>query len=141
MHRCTESPQNKIYTLRRGRRSVFINDYEYPLLCVPGCMPLPPVEVRPQEDMAARFAQLEQKLQRVENDCEDLFAREKAYCESHLFLSARQREIMRKMLTHHQADVAGYRNELNELKHAYRKENEEYPAEGSENTLSGAASH
>ena len=23
-------PQNKIYTLRRGRRSVFINDYEYP---------------------------------------------------------------------------------------------------------------
>lgn len=134
-------PQNKIYTLRRGRRSVFINDYEYPLLCVPGCMPLPPVEVRPQEDMAARFAQLEQKLQRVENDCEDLFAREKAYCESHLFLSARQREIMRKMLTHHQADVAGYRNELNELKHAYRKENEEYPAEGSENTLSGAASH
>lgn len=28
-------PQNKIYSLRKGRRSVFINNYEYPLRCNP----------------------------------------------------------------------------------------------------------
>ena len=42
---------SKVYTLRRGRRSVFINDYEYPLLCTPDCATLPAMEVQVQEDI------------------------------------------------------------------------------------------
>ena len=33
--------QKNIYSLRKGRRSVFVNNQEYPLLCYDNCDPLP----------------------------------------------------------------------------------------------------
>ena len=48
-------PQNKIYSLRKGRRSVFINNYEYPLRCNPDAEPLPAIEVRPESDLKRSF--------------------------------------------------------------------------------------
>jgi MoxR-like ATPase len=47
---------------------------------------------------------------------------------------------MEEMLRVQQDSLAKYKNELDELKHAYRKENEEYPDQGSENDLFGGAS-
>ena len=37
---------SKVYTLRRGRRSVFINDYEYPCCALPTVRPCPPWKYR-----------------------------------------------------------------------------------------------
>ena len=73
---------------------------------------------------------------RVEENCADLFERETLYADSHLFLSPQEKDFMRKMLMKQKSDVARYRNEFNEMKHAYRKENKEYPTEGTENGLS-----
>ena len=129
-------PQNKIYNLRKGRRSVFINNYEYPLMCTPDALPLPPIEIKTEEDTGVKFRNLEEMIGRVEENCADLFERETLYADSHLFLSPQEKDFMRKMLMKQKSDVARYRNEFNEMKHAYRKENKEYPTEGTENGLS-----
>lgn len=133
-------PQNKIYSLRKGRRSVFINNYEYPLRCNPDAEPLPAIEVRPESDLNARFRELEELLSRVDAGTREFFEAEMEYCRNHLFLSDRQRRTMEEMLRVQQDSLAKYKNELDELKHAYRKENEEYPDQGSENDLFGGAS-
>lgn len=129
-------PQNKIYNLRKGRRSVFINNYEYPLMCTPDALPLPPIEIKTEEDTGVKFRNLEEMIGRVEENCADLFERETLYADSHLFLSPQEKDFMRKMLMKQKSDVVRYRNEFNEMKHAYRKENKEYPTEGTENGLS-----
>lgn len=133
-------PQNKIYSLRKGRRSVFINNYEYPLRCNPDAEPLPAIEVRPESDLNARFRELEELLSRVDAGTREFFEAEMEYCRNHLFLSDRQRRTMEEMLRVQQDSLTKYKNELDELKHAYRKENEEYPDQGSENDLFGGAS-
>ena len=133
-------PQNKIYSLRKGRRSVFINNYEYPLRCNPDAEPLPAIEVRPESDLNARFRELEELLSRVDAGTREFFEAEMEYCRNHLFLGDRQRRTMEEMLRVQQDSLAKYKNELDELKHAYRKENEEYPDQGSENDLFGGAS-
>lgn len=129
-------PQNKIYNLRKGRRSVFINNYEYPLMCTPDALPLPPIEIKTEEDTGVKFRNLDEMIGRVEENCADLLERETLYADSHLFLSPQEKDFMRKMLMKQKSDVARYRNEFNEMKHAYRKENKEYPTEGTENGLS-----
>lgn len=133
-------PQNKIYSLRKGRRSVFINNYKYPLRCNPDAEPLPAIEVRPQSDLNARFRELEELLSRVDAGTREFFEAEMEYCRNHLFLGDRQRRTMEEMLRVQQDSLTKYKNELDELKHAYRKENEEYPDQGSENDLFGGAS-
>ena len=133
-------PQNKIYSLRKGRRSVFINNYEYPLRCNPDAEPLPAIEVRPESDLNARFRELEELLSRVDAGTREFFEAEMEYCRNHLFLGDRQRRTMEEMLRVQQDSLTKYKNELDELKHAYRKENEEYPDQGSENDLFGGAS-
>ena len=133
-------PQNKIYTLRQGLRSVFINDYEYPLLCTPDCASLPAMEVQVQEDIPARFSQLEQRLSHAEAHCGDWVKEEADYCANHLFVGKREKEAMSRILGEPSKALFRYRNELEEMKHAYRKENEEYPSERPENSLFGATS-
>ena len=133
-------PQNKIYTLKRGRRSVFINQYEYPLLCTPDCVPLPPIEVHPEEDITARFHQIGTLLDRVEGGCKEWVDAEAIYCREHLFLDESEKKALLKILDYQLADVTRYRNEWEELNHAYRKENQEYPSERAEDNLLGKAS-
>ncbi len=131
-------PQHKIYSLRKGNRSVFINDYEYPLVCVPGCEPLPPQAAgTDKEKLEERFCQLNDLLLRVEGGCKDFYTQEWAYADRHLFLNEQERDIIRGLLEHQQTSVADYRNELNELEHAYREENTEYPSESIEGNLFG----
>ena len=129
-------PQNKIYSLRKGKRSVFINDYEYPLVCLPDCAPLPSsAGMDAEETIEERFRKAEELVSRVEGGCQSFYEAEKAYAGNHLFLNAEERKALTEMLEHQQTTVAYYRNELNELRHAYRKENEEYPSEGIEGNL------
>ena len=131
-------PQHKIYSLRKGNRSVFINDYEYPLVCVPSCEPLPPQAAgTDKEKLEERFCQLNDLLLRVEGGCKDFYTQEWAYADRHLFLNEQERDIIRGLLEHQQTSVADYRNELNELEHAYREENTEYPSESIEGNLFG----
>ncbi len=35
-------PRNKIYTLKKGLRSIYVNGYEYHLMCYEDCPPPPP---------------------------------------------------------------------------------------------------
>lgn len=128
---------DKLYSLRRGSRSVFINDYEYPLVCVPGCLPLPAVVPDRAGDLGDRFRRIGAMLDRAESGDDGWTGSESDYCSHHLFLDARQRKAMLDMLESHRSGMARWRNELNELKHAYRKENEEYPSERPEGDLFG----
>ena len=132
-------PQNKIYSLRKGRRSVFINNYEYPLRCNADAEPLPAIEVRPENDLTSRFRGLEELLSRVDAGSKEFFDAEREYCRNHLFLSEQERRKMDEMLRVQQDSLEKYKHELDELKHAYRKENEEYPDQGSEGDLFGGA--
>lgn len=126
-------PRNKIYTLRKGLRSIYINNYEYHLACYEDCPPPPP---EPEaEDWRAKYRAVAEALERVEKDCSGLLDAETGYCEQHLFLGDRQRASMRRMLRYQKTHIERYKNELNEMADAYRKENQEYKAERPENDL------
>ena len=126
-------PRSKIYTLKRGTRSVYINNYEYHLMCYENCPP-PPSEPEP-EDLGMKYRSVTEALKRMEKDWNELLAAETEYYENHLFLSARQRLLMRRMLTHQKNNIERYKNELNEMADAYRKENQEYKVERPEDDL------
>ena len=126
-------PRSKIYTLKRGTRSVYINNYEYHLMCYENCPPLPS-EPEP-EDLGMKYHSVTEALGRMEKDWNELLAAETEYYENHLFLSARQRLLMRRMLTHQKNNIERYKNELNEMADAYRKENQEYKVERPEDDL------
>ena len=64
-----------------------------------------------------------------------MLAAETEYYENHLFLSAKQRLLMRRMLTHQKNNIERYKNELSEMADAYRKENQEYKVERPEDDL------
>lgn len=57
-------PRNKIYTLKKGLRSIYINNYEYHLMCYEDCPP-PPPEPEP-EDFGAKYKSVAEALDRVE---------------------------------------------------------------------------
>ena len=126
-------PRNKIYTLKKGLRSIYINNYEYHLMCYENCPP-PPPEPEP-EDFGAKYKSVAEALDRVEKDWSGLLDAETEYYEKHLFLSERQRASMRRMLRHQKNTIDRYKNDLNEMADAYRKENQEYKVERSEDDL------
>lgn len=126
-------PRNKIYTLKRGTRSVYINNYEYRLMCHENCAP-PPPEPEP-EDLGAKYQKVIETVGRVEKDWNGLLNAETEYYEKHLFLSEKQRNGMSRMLRHQKNNIDRYKNDLNELGDAYRKENEEYKIEKSQDGL------
>ena len=126
-------PRNKIYTLKKGLRSIYINNYEYHLMCYEDCPP-PPPEPEP-EDFGAKYKSVAEALDRVEKDWSGLLDAETEYYEKHLFLSERQRASMRRMLRHQKNTIDRYKNDLNEMADAYRKENQEYKVERSEDDL------
>lgn len=126
-------PRNKLYTMKRGSRSVYVNDYEYPLKCYENCAPPPP---EPEsEDFGAKYHTVMEALGRAEKDWNELLEAETEYYEKHLFLGEKQRSVMRRMLRHQKKNIDRYKNDLNELGDAYRKENQEYKIEKPENGL------
>jgi MoxR-like ATPase len=126
-------PRDKMYTLKRGTRSVYINNYEYHLMCYEDCAP-PPPEPEP-EDLGAKYRSVAEAVGRAEKDWSELMNAETEYYEQHLFLGEKQRGIMRRMLRHQKNNIDRYKNDLNELGDAYRKENQEYKIEKPENDL------
>ena len=126
-------PRTKIYTLKRGSRSVYINNYEYHLMCYENCAP-PPSEPE-SEDFDAKFCTVAESLERVEKDWNELLDMETEYYEKHLFLNEKQRNMMRRMLRHQKNNIDRYKNDLNELSDACRKENQEYKVEKSQDDL------
>ena len=118
---------NKLYSLRRGCRSVFINDYEYPMTCVSDATPLPAIEAQPALDIEQKINHISAMLDRVKSECQEWADEEMNYCCNHLFLTAKERKVIISLLERRQQEETNYRHELEELRHAFRKENKEYP--------------
>ena len=123
----------QIYTLKRGVRSDVINGFEYKLLCHERCAPPPPVPA--EEDMEIKFQRMEEVIGRAESSWGSLWTAEMETLESHLFLSNDEKQTLKRMFDAQKHNILRYRNELNELKDAYRKEKQEYQVERPENDL------
>ena len=123
------SPENGTITMFLRHE----NDSVQFILCYENCPP-PPPEPEP-EDFGAKYKSVAEALDRVEKDWSGLLDAETEYYEKHLFLSERQRASMRRMLRHQKNTIDRYKNDLNEMADAYRKENQEYKVERSEDDL------
>ena len=123
----------QIYTLKRGVRSVIINGFEYKVLCHEHCVPPPPLPV--EEDMELKFREMDETIVLAEKNWEMLWKSEMIALEEHLFLSTQEKRSMKRMFEAQKNNISRYRNELNELMDAYRKEKQEYQVERPENDL------
>ena len=117
--------QKNIYSLRKGKRSVFVNNQEYPLLCYDNCKPLPT-----QQDGSTPFEFTLQEvidlLHQMEVEYKTIFERETAYTKEHLFLSSSQKSKIKRILGETAHIIENYRNELRIIAHAHEQENREY---------------
>ena len=115
--------QKNIYSLRKGRRSVFVNNQEYPLLCYDTCAPLPA-----QQDEGTPFEFTLQEvidlLQQMEAKYKTISERETAYSKEHLFLNISPKGKIRRILGETARIIENYRNELRII--AHEQENREY---------------
>ena len=123
----------QIYTLKRGTRSVLINEYEYKVLCHENCAPPPVMTV--EEDIESKFKHLDETIGYAEKNWEHLWKSETTTLDTHLFLSENEKRILKRMFESQKNNIQRYRNELNELIDAHRKEKQEYPVERPENDL------
>ena len=128
-----KASRNQIYTLKRGVRSVNINGFEYPLLCHENCAPppAPPVPV----DLEASFKSISETIQRAEQDWESMLGSEMAILDEHLFLNKKEKLALKRLFEAQKSNITRYKNELNELEDAYRREKQEYQVERPENNL------
>lgn len=115
--------QKNIYSLRKGRRSVFVNNQEYPLLCYDNRDPLPA-----QQDEGTPFEFTLQEvidlLQQMEAKYKTISERETAYSKEHLFLNISPKGKIRRILGETARIIENYRNELRII--AHEQENREY---------------
>ena len=118
-------PQKNIYSLRKGRRSVFIDNQEYPLLCYDNCEPLPaaPDESTPFEFMLQEVIDL---FHQMEAEYKTIAERETAYTKEHLFLSTSQKSKIKRILGETAQIIESYRNEIRIIAHAHEQENRDY---------------
>ena len=129
----TKANPKQIYTLKRGVRSVIINGFEYKVLCHENCAPPPPMPA--EEDMVLKFKGLDETIGIAEKNWKTLWQNEMTAMEEHLFLSEKEKRTMRRMFEAQKNNISRYRNDLNELMDAYRKEKQEYQVERPENDL------
>ena len=129
----TKATPKQIYTLKRGSRSVLINEYEYKVLCHENCAPPPVMAV--EEDIESKFKHLDDTIGYAEKNWEHLWKSETTTLDTHLFLSENEKRILKRMFETQKNNIQRYRNELNELIDAHRKEKQEYPVERPENDL------
>lgn len=117
--------QKNIYSLRKGRRSVFINNQEYPLLCYDNCDPLsaPLDESTPFEFMLQEVIDL---FHQMEAEYKTISERETLYSKEHLFLSSSQKSKIKRILAETAHIIETYRNELRIIAHAHEQENRDY---------------
>ena len=123
----------QIYTLKRSVRAININGFEYKVLCHEGCAPPPPLP--PETDMNALICEMGQKISRAEMEWESVLGAELADLDTHLFLNDKEKRALRRIFEAQKNNIVRYKNELNELTDAYRREKQEYQVERPENDL------
>lgn len=125
----------QIYTLKRGTRAVVINGFEYKVLCHENCAPPPPLPTA--GDMEAQFGKIGDAIGRAEKDWDMILGQESALLDSHLFLDGSEKRLLKRIFEAQRNNIMRYKNELNELEDAYRREKQEYQVERLENDLFG----
>ena len=123
----------QIYTLKRGLRSILINGYEYKVLCHENAAP--PVPLPTDADIETKFSSMGETIGYAEKNWEALWSTEMGVLEDHLFLNEYEKRSLKRMFEGQRNNIGRYRNELNELIDAYRKEKQEYQVERPENDL------
>ena len=123
----------QIYTVKRGVRAIQINGFEYKVLCHEGCAPPPPPPV--EADMETLFDEVKQKIDRADAEWNQVLGKELAILDDHLFLNDKEKRTLRGIFEAQKNNIIRYRNELNELTDAYRREKQEYQVEGPEGDL------
>ena len=123
----------QIYTLKRGLRSIIINGYEYKVLCHENAAP--PVPLPTEADIETKFSSMGETIGYAEKNWEALWSTEMGVLEDHLFLNEYEKRSLKRMFEGQRNNIGRYRNELNELIDAYRKEKQEYQVERPENDL------
>ena len=123
----------QIYTLKRGLRSILINGYEYKVLCHENAAP--PVPLPTEADIETKFSSMGETIGYAEKNWEALWSTEMGVLEDHLFLNEYEKRSLKRMFEGQRNNIGRYRNELNELIDAYRKEKQEYQVERPENDL------
>lgn len=118
--------QKDIYSLRKGNRSVFVNNEEYPLLCYKDCESLPEPNEETSTPFEFRLQEVIDLLQNMETEFKKLSDRENGYAREHLFLSTRQKADLKRILNGTAHIIENYRNELRIIAHAHEQENRDY---------------
>ena len=117
--------QKNIYSLRKGKRSVFVNNQEYPLLCYDNCEPLP-TQQGDSTPFEFTLQEVIDLLHQMEVEYKTISERETAYTKEHLFLSSSQKSKIKRILGETAHIIENYRNELRIIAHAHEQENREY---------------
>ena len=123
----------QIYTLKRGLRSIMINGFEYKVLCHENAAP--PIPLPTEADIETKFSSMGETIGYAEKNWEALWSTEMSVLEDHLFLNEYEKRSLKRMFEGQRNNIGRYRNELNELIDAYRKEKQEYQVERPENDL------
>ena len=72
---------------------------------------------------------------RAEMEWESVLGAELADLDTHLFLNDKEKRALRRIFEAQKNNIIRYKNELNELTDAYRREKQEYQVERPENDL------
>ena len=120
-------PPSKVYTLAVAVVQ-YLSTTMNTLCCAlqAFCTALPAMEVQPPERRPT-LQSLEQRLSHAEAHCGDWIKEERLLRKP--LVCREKKEAMSRILGEPSKALFRYRNELEEMKHAYRKENEEYPSE------------
>lgn len=121
-------PQKSIYSLRKGSRSVFVNNQEYSLLCYDNSEPLPQQQQDGGTPFEFRLQEVIDLLQHMESEFKTLSDCETNYAKEHLFLHSSQKSKLKRILNETAHIIENYRNELRIIAHAHEQENRDYQA-------------
>ena len=99
-------PRTQIYRIKRGRRSLYINDHEYPLSSYPEVPFLP--EPEEPEDLQPKFQEVRQKIDQIRQSWDGLLQQEMDYMENHLFLNHKEKDKFRELLLTQKSHVEQY---------------------------------
>ena len=110
----------QIYTLKRGIRSVFINGYEYKVLCHENCAP--PSALPSEENMDRQLEEIKEKIDLAEKNWEMILGTETTELDNHLFLSETEKRTLKRIFEAQKNNILRYRNEWKYLIDTAQKE-------------------
>lgn len=116
--------QSAIVSLKKGTRSVFINNQEYPLACNAGYDIAYPQEASLLFEF--RFQEVIDLYHNRENELKRMTDIELTYCKEHLFMDDKQRNMVKQILNRQKEMLEIYQNEIREIAYTHGLENKEY---------------